>query len=96
MQEEFYWLKCQKMWEYYVRKQKFHLSSEDWKTRKEDGFYPKEMPKWWRDRHSHPDMWKYGIWPQHSLLAHKSVFQHQNKFIPFGSRDYHSERQPKS
>ena len=91
MQEEFYWLKVQKMWDYYVRKQEFNLTPEEWKIRKEDGFYPAEMPSWWRECHSHSDMWKYGIWPQHSLIAHDRVFHHQKKFIHFKSSDFYKE-----
>lgn len=82
------------MWDYYVRKQRRALSRAEWKQRKEDGFYPSEMPQWWREMHSHPDMWKYGIWPQHTLLAHENVFRHQDKFIPFRSRDYNNEKDP--
>ena len=32
-------------------------------------YYPAEAPEWWRERYSHPNMWKYGIWPQHSTMA---------------------------
>ena len=94
MQEELYWTKVQRMWEYYVRKQREQLVADEWERRKEDGYYPKEVPKWFRRMHSHDNMWKYGIWAQHSLVAHDQVFRHQKKFIPFGGRDYHNEKLP--
>ena len=33
------------------------------------GHFPSEAPDWWRARYSHDNMWKYGIWPQHSTVA---------------------------
>ena len=33
------------------------------------GHYPEEAPEWWRQRHSHDNMWKYGVWAQRSTLA---------------------------
>jgi len=94
MQEELYWTKVQRMWEYYVRKQQAQLAPDEWERRSDDGHYPKEVPKWFRRMHSHDNMWKYGIWAQHSLIAHDQVFRHQKKFIPFGGRDYHNEKLP--
>ena len=93
MQEDFYWTKVQKLWEYYVSQQRKNLSPKDWKIRVEDGFYPREMPTWWRDMHSHNNMWKYGIWPQHSLVAHEKA-NHQKKKIIFRGNDYYNEKKP--
>jgi len=93
MQEDFYWTKVQKLWEYYVSQQKKNLSPKDWKIRLEDGFYPREMPTWWREMHSHKNMWKYGIWPQHSLVAHEKA-NHQKKKIIFEGKDYYHEKKP--
>ena len=64
------------------------------KALKED-YYPKEMPYWWRMRYSHKNMWKYGIWPQHSVIAHKDhLTKNQKKKILFTRDDYFKESQP--
>ena len=81
------------MWTFYVQNQQEILDPEQYEMRLEDGFYPKEMPKWFREMNSHEDMWKYGIWPQHSLLQ-EGVAKHQKKFIPFKGPDYYNEPSP--
>ena len=51
MQEHYHWAKVQNLWDHYVKKQKEMLSTEDYELRVEEGFYPKEMPEWWRRRY---------------------------------------------
>merc|ERR1712212_537867 len=69
MQEHYYWARVQNMWTFYVEQQADILGEEEFDLRKEQSYYPSECPKWWRQLHSHENMWKYGIWPQHSLIT---------------------------
>lgn len=69
LQEQFFWTKVQNLWNYYVEQQEEMLDPDEFKLRKEQDYYPVEAPEWWRERYSHPNMWKYGIWPQHSTMA---------------------------
>ena len=51
MQEHYHWAKVQNLWDHYVKKQKEILSTEEYKLRVSEGYYPKEMPEWWRRRY---------------------------------------------
>merc|ERR1711962_474160 len=88
MQEHYHWAKVQNLWDHYVNKQKEMLSTEEYKMRLEDGYYPKEMPEWWRRRYSHENMWKYGIWPQHSVIAKREqLSKYQKEKINMARRE---------
>jgi len=69
MQEHFHWAKVQNLWDYYVDYQEESLGPDEYALRTKQDFYPSEAPEWFRARYSHPNMWKYGIWPQHSTLG---------------------------
>jgi len=79
MQEHYHWAKVQNLWDHYVKKQKEILSKEEHELRMKEGFYPKDMPEWWRRRYSHENMWKYGIWPQHSVIANREQLSKYQK-----------------
>ena len=51
MQEHYHWAKVQNLWDHYIKKQKEILSTEDYELRVAEGYYPKEMPEWWRRRY---------------------------------------------
>ena len=51
MQEHYHWAKVQNLWDHYVNKQKEILSNEDYELRVSEGYYPEEMPEWWRRRY---------------------------------------------
>lgn len=95
MQEHLYWAKVQNLWDVYVSKQKSMLSEREYEFRVEEDFYPNEMPAWWRKRHSHENMWKYGIWPQHSIIAKREeLSKYQSEKIPMARRDIRMDSQP--
>ena len=117
MQEHYHWAKVQNLWDHYVKKQKEILSTEDYELRVEEGFYPKEMPEWWRRRYrnrlsnlksvfvlvenffliskSHENMWKYGIWPQHSVIAKREqLSKYQKEKINMARREIRKAEVP--
>jgi len=95
MQEHYHWAKVQNLWDHYVKKQKEILSTEDYELRVEEGFYPKEMPEWWRRRYSHENMWKYGIWPQHSVIAtREQLSKYQKEKINMARREIRKAEVP--
>ena len=51
MQEHYHWAKVQNLWDHYVKKQKEILSNEEYELRVSEGYYPEEMPEWWRRRY---------------------------------------------
>ena len=51
MQEHYHWAKVQNLWDHYVNKQKEILSNEEYQLRVSEGYYPEEMPEWWRRRY---------------------------------------------
>ena len=51
MQEHYHWAKVQNLWDHYVKKQKEILSNEEYQLRVSEGYYPEEMPEWWRRRY---------------------------------------------
>jgi len=93
MQEHYFFAKINNMWKHYKGNQSALLSPEEYQKRLEDGYYPEKVPDWFRDMFTHDDMWMYGIWAQHGVLAHKEVLSGQ-KERPFLSRDYANEKRP--
>ena len=96
VQEHYHWAKVEELWNFYLKQQKEILGPVEWTQRCKEDFYPKEAPLWFKKRFEHENMWKYGIWPQHSHLAHREHYnKHQKERIELTELDYYKENPTK-